>query len=680
MASEYDVVGAFQDIEMELVKSMRRNMKRHIGEEFQENINWTQWQAEMLNGLAKYKEENASMLKGYFSTINQDIEEAILEAYKTGESEMEIEILEAIRDGYKADKTGKGTNAMQGSFFKVNEGKLNALIKATTEDMQKAESAILRMTNDAYRQTIFKAQMYFNTGAGSLWQAVDMATKDFLSRGINCVEYKNGARVNIASYSEMALRTSNKRANLMGCANKRMEYGIHTVKISAHNSACPLCIQWQGKVYYDDVYGSVMVQEKKGIAGFKKYPLLSEAVKGGMFHPNCKNGLSTYYEGINQPPKEPTEEEKEEMVRRYNLQQEQRACERNIRKYKRLEAGSLDADNVAKYAEKKQQWIGKYNNLIAENPDVLRAEPARLKLYGITATDIKPAVKATVKAGSIRNHAGELAKGFGKEHYDNIHDIIDKCDNANLTTLWDKFEDELRVGDAHKKGGAYAMGKSLYLDIDKCAKGNSYDKPYQVLFHEAGHGIDSACRKYATGSGIFASHFSGAYKGGLFPQTIKEEVDDLVNALDKKLKQAFKDHAGDVDWFYKQGHISASTYDMYKRGIYGADTVIPKYRKAFAYDALKKEIKAYNNPYAIADLSDILEGATGAKVQCGYGHGAKYWKDRTIGGISDGLATEAFAEMTDSTFTNPESLELIKKYLPKSYKVYEEMLEVLVNG
>lgn len=671
MASEYDVVGAFQDIEMELVKSMRRNMKRHIGEEFQENINWTQWQAEMLNGLAKYKEENASMLKGYFSTINQDIEDAIIEAYKTGESEMEIEILEAIRDGYKADKTGKGTNAMQGSFFKVNEGKLNALIKATTEDMQKAESAILRMTNDAYRQTIFKAQMYYNTGAGSLWKAVDMATQDFLSRGINCVEYKNGARVNIASYSEMALRTSNKRANLMGCADKRMEYGIHTVKISAHNSACPLCIQWQGKVYYDDVYGSITQAEKSG-----KYPLLSEAVKGGMFHPNCKNGLSTYYEGISQPPKQPTKEEKEEMVRRYNLQQEQRACERNIRKYKRLEAGSLDADNVAKYAEKKQQWIGKYNKLIAENPDVLRAEPARLKLYGITATDIKPAVKAK----SIRNHAGELAKGFGKAHYDNIHDIIDKCNNTNLTTLWDKFEDELKVGDAHKKGGAYAMGKSLYLDIDKCAKGNYYDKPYQVLFHEAGHGIDSACRKFESGSGIFASHFSGAYKGGLFPQTIKDEVDDLVSALDKKLKQAFKDHAGDVEWFYKQGHISASTYDMYKRGIYKADAVIPKYRKAHAYSALQKEIKGYNNPYAIADLSDILEGATGAKVQCGWGHGAKYWKDRTIGGISDGLATEAFAEMTDSTFTNPESLELIKKYLPKSYKVYEEMLEVLVNG
>ena len=644
MASEYDIVGAFQDIEMELIKSMQRNMKRHIGEEFQEDINWSQWQAEMLNGLAQYKTENADKLQGYYSTINDEIEETIRQAYQLGESEQEIELLKAIQEGFKADKTGIGTNAMQGSFFKINEDKLNALIQATTEDMSKAENAILRMTDDVYRQTIFKTQMFYNSGASTLWKAVDMATKDFLSAGINCVEYKNGARVNIASYSEMALRTANKRANLMGSANKREEWGIHTVKITAHNSACPMCIQWQGRVYIDDVYGAGTKEESKK----SKYPLLSEAVKGGMFHPNCKNGLSTYYDGINQPPKEPTKEEVEEMTRRYNLEQRQRECERNIRKYKRLENGSLDADNIAKYAEKRRQWTNEYNRLIANNADVLRADPARLKLYGINTKDLKPAIKATAKAGSIRNYSGELAKGFGNTHYDALHDIIDKSNNANLKAVWDKYENELMVGDAHKKGGAYAMGKSLYLDIDKCAKGNSFDKPYQVVFHEAGHGIDSACRKLVNESGVFASHFSGAYKGGVFPQTIKDEVMELVNAYDKQLKQEYK-----------------------ARG--------EKYYKVYAYKALENEIRAYSS-YARADLSDILEGATGGKVQCGYGHGATYWKDRTIGGISDGLATEAFAEMTDSTMSNPESLELIKKYLPKSYKIYEKMLEVMLNG
>ena len=128
MASEYDIVGTFQDIEMELIKSMQRTMKRHIGEEFQEEINWTQWQAEMLNGLAQYKAENADKLKGYYSTITEDIEEAIRLAYQTGESEQEIEIVKAIQGRFKGGKTGIGSNAMQGSFYKVNKEKLNSLI------------------------------------------------------------------------------------------------------------------------------------------------------------------------------------------------------------------------------------------------------------------------------------------------------------------------------------------------------------------------------------------------------------------------------------------------------------------------------------------------------------------------------------------------------------------------
>lgn len=416
MADIYDIVGTFQDIEMELIKSMQRTMKRHIGEQVQEDIIWSQWQAEMLNGLAQYKYENADKLQGYYSTINDEIEETIRQAYQLGESEQEIELLKAIQEGFKVDMA----NTMQGSFFKINEGKLNALIKATTEDMSKAENAILRMTDDVYRQTIFKAQMFYNSGASTLWKAVDMATKDFLSAGINCIQYKNGARVNIASYSEMALRTANKRANLMGSANKRMEYGIHTVKITSHNSACPMCIQWQGKVYYDDVYGEVTPAERRGL---RYYPLLSNAVKGGMFHPNCKNGLSTYYEGINQPPKEPTKEEIEEMTRRYNLEQRQRECERNIRKYKRLENGSLDADNIAKYAEKRRQWTNEYNRLIANNADVLRADPARLRLYGITSANTPKAIKSVSDASNFK----DLQSYFKKKGY-KMNDAIEKLD------------------------------------------------------------------------------------------------------------------------------------------------------------------------------------------------------------------------------------------------------------
>ena len=79
-------------------------------------------------------------------------------------------------------------------------------------DMQSAETAVLRMANDQYRKVIFNAQVYANSGAGTYEKAVDMATKDFLSAGLNCVQYANGARHTLADYADMAIRTASKRA------------------------------------------------------------------------------------------------------------------------------------------------------------------------------------------------------------------------------------------------------------------------------------------------------------------------------------------------------------------------------------------------------------------------------------------------------------------------------------
>ena len=275
----YDITEAFEDIELALIKSMRANMKRHINDEYDEGMNWTQWQAEMLAGLSQYRAENADVLKDYMGKISAELDAAIRDAYATGESEQEIELLKAIKRGYQAPKDGKKAN-LQGAFFRTNQNKLNALVNATTNDMKKAETALLRMTDDVYRKILFKAQMFYNTGAGSMWKCVDMATKDFLAAGYNCVEYKNGARVNIASYSEMALRTANKRANLMGQANFREKHGMHLVKINARGTACPLCLPYLGKVYVDDVYGAGTEKESKETG----YPLLSEAVNNGLFH------------------------------------------------------------------------------------------------------------------------------------------------------------------------------------------------------------------------------------------------------------------------------------------------------------------------------------------------------------------------------------------------------------
>ena len=373
--ADYNLSEAFAVIEDYLIDSMRRNMLRHIAQEQREYFSWSQWQADMLSGLREYKRENADKFKGIYPAIEQKIEDAMREAYDTGEAVQEQVILSAIRKGYTAYRP---KNTQNGEFFRMNKRKMNALVTETQKSMTKATAAALRMANDQYRSIIFGAQVFYNSGAGTLWQAVDMASKKFLQAGLNCIEYRNGNRVNIASYAEMALRTANTRAYLHGEAAMREKYGIHTVIVNRHNAACPLCVPFQGRVFIDDVWGGGTAAE----AQVKGYPLLSEAMAAGLYHPNCKDGHTTFFVGINQfhPP---TTWQKEEQVRRYNLQQEQRYHERQIRKYKRLCQGTVDEDTRIGYTKKLHEWQQRTQELIEANPGILRRSPPREKLRNI---------------------------------------------------------------------------------------------------------------------------------------------------------------------------------------------------------------------------------------------------------------------------------------------------------
>lgn len=270
------------------------------------------------------------------------------------------------------------------------------------------------------------------------------------------------------------------------------------------------------------------------------------------------------------------------------------------------------------------------------------------------------------------NHGCELAAKFGTAYYDELHRRVGQCTNPDLQRVWAAHESEIHVGDAKYRGHEYCSGDTIYVNGPRDAKGTSWQAPYQVTFHESGHALDSIVSGQTPG---FTRHFSGRYQNGLFPKTIKDEVGAMVSAKDADLKAQWKAHEGDWDWLHKNGFISDGNYQFfqqYGRWIGGE----PKYSKSMAYKAIEREIMALS-PLQKADLSDIIEGATGAKIQAGFGHGKSYWTKRTIGGIADGLATEAFAEMVDSEMSNPDSLATLKQWLPKSYGVFCDMLKAI---
>ena len=348
MKKDYDLEEAFAAIEDELINSMMRNMKRHTLEEVSEDKEWEMWQALQLKSLEQYKQKNKSDFEKWFSSINDQIGELIKEANQNGQMEQEIKILEAIRNGFRGYK--RASNTMQAEFFKLNERKLEALIKATTDDLKKAEHAILRRANDQYRKAIFNAQVYANIGAGTYEKAVDMATKDMLSAGLNCVEYANGARHTLKDYADMAIRTASKRAYLQGEGVMRQAWGISTVIMNKRGNPCPKCLPFCGKVLIDDVWSG-------GSADDGPYPLMSSAIAAGLYHPRCKDSHTTYFEGVSTPPDDRyTKEEIQQIEDDYRLEQKRIYAKKQAEKYTRLAKNSIDTDNQRKYQRLADKW------------------------------------------------------------------------------------------------------------------------------------------------------------------------------------------------------------------------------------------------------------------------------------------------------------------------------------
>lgn len=352
--SDYNIREAFEKIEDELIDSMMRNFSRHRAEETKEGYNWTQWQAEQLKSLEEYRKHNAKKFGKRFKTINGKVEEMIRTAKADGNASQEAEILEAVKEGFKAPKKPSAHSTAE--FFKVNGRKLDALIKSTTDDLKRAETAVLRMSNDKYRKAIFNAQVAMNTGAVTYEKAVDIACKDMLNAGLNCVEYKNGARHTLSDYADMAVKTANKRAYLRGEGEKRAEWGVSLVVVNSRQGGCPDCAKYIGKVFIDDVYSN-------GKKSDGNYPLLSTAIKNGLFHPRCKDSTSTYYPELDDLDAPLSEDEIKELDRQREIEEKQQYAQRQAERFDRRDEYSLDEDNKRIAQTRADEWHDRANTL-----------------------------------------------------------------------------------------------------------------------------------------------------------------------------------------------------------------------------------------------------------------------------------------------------------------------------
>lgn len=407
----YDVSRAFERIENELLESMTRNLKKHKAEETELGIEWTQWQAIQLEELHRFKQEAAQKYGLEFKSMNKKIRETIANASLQGASDEELNVLKALEKGYVL-KRERGLSA---GFFQTNQKRLDALMNAVEHDMKTAQTAVLRYANDQYRKIIFQSQVAASSGAITYEKAVDMATSDFLKSGLNCITYSNGAVHNIVSYADMAVRTASKRAYLMGEGQKRQEWGVSTVILNKRFNACPLCMPFEGKVLIDDVWSG-------GSSKDGPYPLMSSAMAAGLYHPNCKDKHSTYFEGISSKPESRYYEEKPVIKERQLIENKLNHAKRQAKSYNRLAKNSLDAENQETYRARATEWSGKVKEYREQLDSFEEKNGLELKdkIFELEEKAIEPKAKPEYNYVNVEGDVLERIKASSDKWFNNL--------------------------------------------------------------------------------------------------------------------------------------------------------------------------------------------------------------------------------------------------------------------
>lgn len=309
-----DIFEAYQRAEETMLERIAKRIKRGVTE--------TGWTEEKFNDVQKLRREIEATLKDVNQLAKAKLSDGIIKAYKTGVA--------------SASKDMKKVESILNDFVPEH---IQRMILETNNLIDNTSFQILRNTQDVYRQVISETSTQALLGVETRLETAQNALNMFAARGITGFVDRAGRRWDLASYVEMATRTATARAALQGHIDRQIEIGNDLVMVSSIGTTCPICAQWQGKVL--------------SISGNdKRYPSLESAKAAGLFHPNCKHTITAYFPEIDdyEPPVTKNNPEK------YEATQKQRYNERQIRKWKRVEAAAMTPEAKAKAANMVKKW------------------------------------------------------------------------------------------------------------------------------------------------------------------------------------------------------------------------------------------------------------------------------------------------------------------------------------
>lgn len=319
--------GLYRHIEQLLIAHLARQLRAPVpaGQD---------WTAAKLQAIMRIR----SYAEGLLAALDEDmpghVEQAILLAYERGGRAALAELARhsGIRDpDAEADRI---RTALPGADA------ITRLIRTAVTTLRGTHTPILRWALDAYRTVVAEDAAGVLAGTHTRLRAAQVAWERFLTRGITGFTDRSGRRWELASYVEMAMRSTTAQAAVEGHMDRLAERGIDLVIVSDAPQECKRCRPWEGKVLARSGAGGARTVQVEHATQDRLITVsvagsLTEAIAAGLMHPNCRHSISAYLPGVTKPITNTADPQGD------RDRQHLRALERKVREWKRREEGAL---------------------------------------------------------------------------------------------------------------------------------------------------------------------------------------------------------------------------------------------------------------------------------------------------------------------------------------------------
>lgn len=328
------------------------NLAKHFNISAMGNTASFEYEVEMLSKLGAVRRETAAIIAKRIAQNEPMLEEALKTAMLDALENIEPELKQAATEGLLQNAPMEVEEGIQNqlmAYSRQARSQLNlvntVMLESTAEAFKKGIYAAVDIVRemDAAQEIINKQTGKVVIGTSTLQQSVRAAVKAMVDEGITGFVDRAGRKWSAEAYVRMDIKTTVSNAANAAVMTRNEQYGNDIVWPRVNTTARPGCYPWQGQLIS---MGNRELDVPDGNGKMRHVYPVSQTTYGqpaGIWGINCHHGpMNVFIPGFSYVRGEDVKPDQEKNDRLYQLTQEQRRLEREVR-YAKRDAAMYDA-------------------------------------------------------------------------------------------------------------------------------------------------------------------------------------------------------------------------------------------------------------------------------------------------------------------------------------------------